>query len=80
MWSKTLTYDQWKREKFAETLLPKYNTFVLNDLEAANGDITKLHGGNFYDWMAEVKGLALTPDEEEMRSHKAPFDQAGQEL
>jgi hypothetical protein len=66
-----LTFDQWKRKKFRETLQPEYDKYILDDLDQARGDYTKLHhGGNFYDWMAEVKGLTLTSDESEIRLHQ----------
>lgn len=72
LYTETLTFDQWKRKKFRETLHHEYDQYIIAGLEQAGGDFTKLNhnGGNFYDWMAEVKGLPLTSDESEMRLHQ----------
>ncbi len=72
-----LTFEQWNRIKYRESLLSEYNDYCLQNLINANGDIKELqlHDGNFYDWMAEVKGIALTSDEEEMRIYTSQPEQ-----
>ncbi len=67
-----IAFEQWQRARFRETLSSEYSAFVLTNLTQANGDISKLHGGNFYDWMADVKGIQLTEDEMALRTRKDP--------
>ncbi len=72
-----LTFEQWKRKKYLDQFSSEYMHYCSLDLiqmieDHKNG---KPHqsGGNFYDWLTDVKGIELTLEETEMRIHKPEF-------
>lgn len=59
------TYETWVRD---QTIIEPLRLEYLS----AAGDISwgEKGSGNFYDWMAEIRGMELTEDERSHRIHK----------
>jgi len=67
-----LTFDQWKQRRKTpwDSLRDEYSKYCTKVYAEAKGDISKIDNGNFYDWLAEIKGFKLTREETGLRIHK----------
>ena len=74
IWGQRLTYEQWQRKKFIDQFRSEYFTYQSKEFMKFVDNYSKgipcQYSGNMYDWLAEVKGIELTPEEADMKLYK----------
>lgn len=66
-----INYEQWLRIKFLAEFGSEYLSYtgrqVIKHIKAQKSGAPRPISGNFYDWVEDVRGIELTPDEKEFR-------------